>query len=139
MVIFLAHDVYISYSIEDKAIANKVCSRLEGNNIRCWIHSRDLPTSRSWGESVVKAINESEIFILIFSSNSNESTQVINELAMAARNGIMTIPFRVEDVFPSARMEYITSRTHCLDALTPPLEEHIDRLIQIINTILDRN
>jgi len=33
----MAHDVFISYSAEDKPIADAVCAALEAEHIRCWI------------------------------------------------------------------------------------------------------
>jgi hypothetical protein len=38
----LAHDVYISYSREDKWAADAACATLEAAGIRCWIAPRDI-------------------------------------------------------------------------------------------------
>ena len=34
----MAHDVFVSYSDDDRLVADKVCAALEGTGIRCWIH-----------------------------------------------------------------------------------------------------
>lgn len=42
----MAHDVFISYSSEDKTVADAVCAKLEGQEIRCWIAPRDVPPGK---------------------------------------------------------------------------------------------
>ncbi|NQT71340.1 MAG: toll/interleukin-1 receptor domain-containing protein [Chloroflexi bacterium] len=37
----MAHDVFISYSTNDKTVADAVCATLESQKIRCWIAPRD--------------------------------------------------------------------------------------------------
>ena len=46
------------------------------------------------------------------------------------------MPFRVEDVAPSATLEYFISETHWLDAFTPPLEHHLERLADAVKRLL---
>jgi len=38
----MAHDVFLSYSSQDKPIADAVCAALEAKKIRCWIAPRDV-------------------------------------------------------------------------------------------------
>jgi TIR domain len=42
-----AHDVFISYSHEDKPVANATCAVLERNRVRCWIAPRDVELGMS--------------------------------------------------------------------------------------------
>ena len=67
----MAHDVFISYSSKDKNTANAVCPKLENQKIRCWIAPRDVPAGQSWAGSIIDAINESKVFVLVFSDGSN--------------------------------------------------------------------
>ncbi|MBI5679905.1 MAG: TIR domain-containing protein [Methanobacterium sp.] len=131
-----SYDVYISYSPEDKNVADAVCALLEYNNIRCWISPRDIKEGDNKAASIVTAVHNSKIFVLIFSSHSNKSFQVLREVERAVSRGIPIIPFRIEDVEPSGSMEYFISAEHWLDAVTPPLENHIQKLIETITKIL---
>jgi hypothetical protein len=76
--------------------------------------------------------------VLIFSSQSNTSPHVTRELTKAVSNRVVIIPFRIEDAPLSESMEYLIGLPHWLDALTPPLEQHIDRLIKTVETILNQ-
>lgn len=134
----MAHDVFISYSNKDKTIADAVCAKLEEQKIRCWIAPRDIPAGKNFAESIIKAINESKVFVLIWSGNTNTSEHILNEINQAFDQSVIIIPFRIENVEPTLAMRYYFGRTHWLDALTPPLENHIGTLIRIIDANLGR-
>jgi hypothetical protein len=51
---------------------------------------------------------------------------------------LLIIPFRIEDVLPSKSMDYLNGTPHWLDAISPPLDQHIDKLIITIKKFLSR-
>ena len=116
----MAHDIVISYSSQDKAIADAVCARIENRGIRCWIAPRDVLPGEEWGKAIIVAIENCRAVVVIFSSNSNESGQVLREVERAVHNNKIIIPFRIEDVMPSKSMQLFLSVHHWLDAITPP-------------------
>ena len=134
----MAHDVFISYSAGDKAVAEEVCATLESRNIRCWIAPRDVLPGTEWAEAIVDAIDESRVFILVLSSVSNSSPQVIREVGRAASKSIPIVPLRIDDVTPSKAMEFFVSSHHFLDAQTPPLEKHLPQLVNTVQQLLTR-
>ena len=128
----MPYDAFISYCSEDKKIADAVCGTLEANKIRCWIAPRDVGPGRTWGSAIVEAIGESAVMVVIFSKHSNGSPQVMREIERAVNKGVAIIPFRVENVVPSQDLEYFISSCHWLDAINPPLEQHIAELADAI-------
>ena len=44
----MAHDVFISYSHKDKAVADAIVARLEQDNCRCWYAPRDIAPGADW-------------------------------------------------------------------------------------------
>jgi hypothetical protein len=52
--------------------------------------------------------------------------------------GIPLIPVRLDDAAPSKSLEYFISTPHWLDALTPPLESHLQRVAQAVKALLQR-
>lgn len=131
-----SHDVFISYSSKDKTIADAVCAVMERNNIRCWIAPRDIMPGPDWAQSIIRGINGARVFLLIFSSFANTSSQIKREVERAAHRGIPIIPFRIDDVLPNETLEYFISTPHWLDALTPPLEAHAQRLADTVGRLL---
>ena len=131
------HDVFISYSSKDKPVADAVCASLEKNSIRCWIAPRDILPGEDFPRAIIKGINESTVLVLIFSANANASPQVTREVTKAVSKGIIIIPFRIEHTPMSESMEYLIGLPHWLDALTSPLEQHIDTLVRRVKTLVE--
>lgn len=131
----MAHDVFISYSTKDKTIADAVCAKLEENKIRVWIAPRDVAPGSNFAASIIHAINNSKVFILIWSANTSE--HILNEINQAFDQGITIIPFRIQDIQPTDEMRYYFGRTHWLDAINPPLEKHIAILKDTVLVNLD--
>jgi hypothetical protein len=134
----MAHDVFICHSSKDKKIADAICAKLEQNKIRCWIAPRDVVPGQDFAEAIVAAIHASKVTVFVFSTHSNESPHVSHELERSVSLGLPILPFRVDDVVPSPALEYFISSAHWLDALTPPLEAHIDRLVSTVAVLLER-
>ncbi len=132
----MAHDVFVSYASQDKAVADALCAAVEQRGIRCWMAPRDILPGHNYGEAIIEAINASRLMVMVFSSHSNQSPQVMREVERAVSKGLPIIPFRVEDVAPSKAMEYFISAPHWLEALTPPLERHIARAVEMIGLLL---
>jgi len=134
----VSHDVFISYSSKDKLTADAVCATLESRGIRCWIAPRDILPGMDWGEAIIDAINTTRVMILIFSSNANESRQIKREVERAVSKGLPVIPLRIEDVPLSKSLEYFISSPHWLDAMTPPVEKHLNYLAETVKLLLNR-
>jgi len=134
----VSHDVFISYSNKDKPTADAVCVALEANGVRCWVAPRDIMPGTDWGESIIDAINDCKIMVLVFSLNANESPQIKREVERAAHRGIPIIPLRIEEVNPSKSLEYFISTPHWLDALTPPMEKHLQHLARTVKVLLHK-
>jgi TPR repeat protein len=135
----MAHDVFISYASEDKIVADAVCGMLESHAVRCWIAPRDVLPGVAYGEAIIDAIRSCRIMILVFSSKSNASPHIPKEIERAVSAGVSIIPFRIEDVKPGRSLDYFIGSVHWLDALTPPLENHLERLAQNVQTLLSRD
>jgi tetratricopeptide (TPR) repeat protein len=135
----VGHEVFISYSHQDKPTADAICNALESKNVKCWIAPRDILPGVNYQESIVDAIDASLIMILVFSSFSNESPHVIRELTRAVGKRVIIIPFKIEEISPSKSIEYLISVPHWLDAMTPPLERHIEELGNTVRILLDND
>jgi hypothetical protein len=134
----VTHDVFISYSSKDKTTADAVCATLEQNGIRCWIAPRDVLPGMEYAEALVEALHDSRLLVLVFSSGANASVQVRQEVERAVSSGLAILPFRIENVPPNRAMEFFISGRHWLDALTPPLEAHLQELARTVKLLLSR-
>lgn len=129
------HDVFISFSSKDRAIADRILLNLERVGIRCWISSRDIKAGEDYQDSIISALESSKLVLLVFSSNANESSEVKKELANASAQGLPIIPLRIENVLAKGGMKYqLMSRQH-LD-LFPNWNESIRRVAKAVQHLL---
>ncbi len=133
----MAHDVFISYASEDKITADAVCAGLERAGIRCWIAPRDILPSDNYDDAIIRAINSAKVMVVIFSSNIFQSQFVKSEVERGFSKGLVIAPFRIENVSPEGGLELYLGRRHWLDAITPPMEAHIQTLAKIVRSMLD--
>jgi flagellar basal body-associated protein FliL len=132
----MGYDVFISHSNKDKAAADATCAYLERNGIRCWIAPRDISPGAKWGGALVKAIRGTRVMVLIFSSHTNASEQIMREVECAVKAHATVIPVRIENVVPKDDYDYFLSVAHWLDAYNPPFESHLERLAEAIRATL---
>jgi len=132
------HDIFISYSSNDKIVADAVVAALENRGIRCWYAPRDIKAGTDWGESITNAISDCALMLLIFSESSNGSKRVLDEIYYSISEGKTILPFRIENLDPSGAMRLHLSSRHWLDAYDPSWEAHINKLIDTATSNLDK-
>ena len=135
----MAHDVFISHSNQDKTVASAMCSRLEQAGVRCWIAPRDVRPGRNWGSEIIRGLDNAKVMIVVLSANANRLAPGYERgRARITQARSLMIPVRTEEVEPSAELEFFLSSEHWLDASTPPLEPHLDRLGGYGEGVFDR-
>jgi hypothetical protein len=131
-----SHDVFLSYSSQDKPIADAACATLESRGIRCWMAPRDVRPAQDWSEAIIDAIGDCTVFLLVLSVHSNQSEQVKREVQNAVGEAKPLLPLRIDDVALSKHMRYFIGTPHWLDALTPPLERHLLRMADTVQGLM---
>jgi hypothetical protein len=132
----MAHDLFVSYSQPDREAAFALVQQLEARGISVWIAPRDVSPASDWAAEIIDAISSARLMVLVFSGSSNDSGQVRREVERAVHKQLPILPFRIEDVLPSKSLEYFLSTQHWMDAFPAPLEPHIDRLCNYLDTAL---
>jgi TIR domain len=132
----MSFDVFISYPNQNQRTADAVCASFENAGINCWIAPRNIMPGADWGAAIVDAISEARLMVIIFSRHSNASEQIKREVERAVHKGIPIIPFRIENVTMSKSLQYFLGTRHWFDALTPPLQDHLERLVRSVKGFL---
>ncbi len=130
------HDVFISYSSKNKNVADAIVSDFEQNGIRCWYAPRDIRPGEEWVTAITKALEVSKALVLIYTDESNNSRQVMNEIAVAFNAGITIVPFKLSNEQMNRELEYYLTRVHWLDAVSKPLMENIATLRNYVSVII---
>ncbi len=85
----------------------------------------------------MNAIAASRVMVLIFSTHSNNSSDVAKELTLAMNSGVVVIPFKIEDISPRGVMQYYLADTHWLDAMKPPTAIQVQELVETVSLLID--
>ena len=132
------HDVFISHSVKDKAVADAICAELERCDLRCWIAPRDIAPGENWAASILRAIAEGRMMVLVFSSHTSGSHHVCREVERAVNAGIPIAPVRIEGLKPVDDLEYFLSMSHWFDAFLPPQERRLSEFVEQLARLLSK-
>ena len=77
------HDVFISYSRKDTAIANKICQAFDKNGITYFIDRQGIGGGLEFPAVLARGIRESKVFLFLASKNSYESKFTQSEIVYA--------------------------------------------------------
>ena len=133
----MAHDVFVSHSAQDKPIADAIVAALESQGVRCWIAPRDIIPGSNYMASLVQALRDSSIVVLVMSSLANSSPHVQRELQHAVETGTPIIPFKIDSAEPTGAVSYALIGYHWLDAMTPDLEDALAVLTRSVQALLE--
>ncbi|MGN0657890.1 MAG: TIR domain-containing protein [Ruminiclostridium sp.] len=129
-------DVFISHSSKDKEIAEIICNSLEAQGIKCWIAPRDIRGGEDWSAAITDAIRNSKVFIVVFSKNSAQSTQVPREIALADKTHSRIIPYKIDDTELSDSFEYYLTTNHWVNASAAAGNYNVDGLVAAVTSAL---
>lgn len=129
------YDVFISYSTNDKKVAEGVCGYLERFGIRCFVSFRDIPEGADWADCLGNALPDSKTMVAIYSDYFNKSEETTKEINIADQLHIPILPFRLADVpYEGAKM-YRLAHRNWIDAFPNP-ENHFGALLEGIEKLL---
>ncbi|ABN52676.1 MAG TPA: TIR domain-containing protein [Hungateiclostridium thermocellum] len=131
--------IYFCHAPNDRAIAEKIYFSLKQTGLTCWIPSQDIMAGQYYVEAIANAIEKSDIVVFIFSSHSNTSIQVIDELQKASSLNKTIIPFCVDRAMPSEPIEHYLSSPYKVDATIGLPDDNIAKLQNIIKQIYNQS
>jgi TIR domain len=131
----MAHDVFISYSLEDKPIADAICAHLEAARIRCWIAPRDLGRNRDARKATERAIAHCRVLVLVFSAHANASDEITQELYLGAKANAVLIPVKIDDTVPVLEKQYYLGRPQWHATQNPPTAEQLRLLVERVRAV----
>jgi TPR repeat protein len=131
-------DAFVSYATPDRAITMALVEDLEARGLQCWVAPRDVQGGSKYAEVILKALAESQVFLLVFSENSNKSEHVQREVERALHASKTIVPVRIADILPSGAMDYYLATLHWIDAFGAAQEGSFDMVAGAMAGVLGR-
>jgi adenylate cyclase len=99
-------DIFISYSSKDRAQADQLIELLSSAGLSVWIDQSGIEAAASWSESIVDAIDSCKAFIVMLSTASIQSPNVVKEVSLASEKRKKILPLDLEPVELPKNMQY---------------------------------
>lgn len=123
--------VFVSYSSKDRRFVKQIVDTLEASGIRCWKAPEMIPAGSSYAKEIPKAIRECQVFLLILSSNSQESVWVEKETDSAISNRKTIIPFQIDDAVLNDTFTFYLNNVQMVSYVTDPKQAMEDLLLEL--------
>jgi hypothetical protein len=91
-------DIFISYSSKDRGKAEQLTELLASAGLSVWIDKHGIEAATSWSSEIVDAIDATKVLIVLLSSNSVTSVNVVKEVSLAAEQKKKILPLDLEPV-----------------------------------------
>ena len=101
----MAGEIFISYRRADAGWARLLHGQLRAEGIEAW-YDAQVGAGQDWRIATAKALEASQIFVLLFSENAAESSDIAKELAAATLEKKLIIPVRLQNIAPKGAFLY---------------------------------
>ena len=128
----MEHRVFISYSSQDKEIADRVCGALEAKGISCWIAPRDIDPGDDYPSAIVEGINGAKTLVVLLTSHALVSPHILSEVSHAFNEKKPVLPVRLSSLELPAEFDYFLSTQQWLDAFDGLADETLKRVVDAV-------
>lgn len=133
-------DVFVSHSSKDKEIAERVVKYFEDKGLSCWMAPRDIVPGSDWAAAINTAITASKVFVIIYTANSSESSQVSREISLAEnKQGVHVVPYKTDDTPLKGSFEYYLTGSHFIAANYAKKDYKLEELYDIVAGLAGKN
>ena len=101
----MAGEVFISYRRADQAWARHLYNQLKAEGVEAWYDGLVGP-GQEWRTATAMALEASQIFVILFSENAAQSSDIVKELAAATHEKKLVIPVRLQNIEPKGAFLY---------------------------------
>jgi len=98
--------VFFSYSRKDSDFVDKLIAELESQGIDIWVDRGDILAGEAWRNSIVEAIINCPVFVIVLSPNSISSENVTKELTLAEQHKKRILPLVIKEVQIPPSLDY---------------------------------
>ncbi|MCL1920159.1 MAG: SUMF1/EgtB/PvdO family nonheme iron enzyme [Kiritimatiellaeota bacterium] len=127
----MAYDVFICYSIEDRALVERLSSHLEENGFRCFVTHQETVPGAFRDTAITRAIETCKMALVVFTENLNRSAQADTEIAACAEARKPTLLFKAQRAPFKGTKRQSLANLYAIDAASDP-DAHFVRLLQDI-------
>lgn len=129
--------VFLSYNRNNAELSKEIQTALEDRGVYVWRAPKDVPVGEYYLNEEMKAIEESDAFVILLSIPAQQSQEVKKEFVKAKEINKPILPIWVENLPSSEMNEYYKSNLsgHQYRVMPKINEEVIDELVESVKRI----
>ena len=131
--------IFLSYAHEDIGMAKRIYQDLNNYGLNIWFDTESLEVGQIWENAILDAIEESDYFIAVLSSNSitkkgyvqKELKTALNVVDLLPEDKIYILPVRIDNCSVKNRQ---LKKHHCINIF--PESEYqngLQRILQVVS------
>jgi len=124
----MKHHIFLSYRRADRKIAQALVTALEAKGLDVWWDD-EIEGGADWRDDIVEQLTNSDMLVVLFSEECNNSKQLKKELAVADSMDKNIIPVLIEDTKPKGHYLYELASRNWIQ-IHPEAMTKIDRLVE---------
>jgi hypothetical protein len=121
--------VFISYASKDRAKVIEIANALEAAGVTIWRDQDQILGGESYGPKIVRAIRGAKCLLVCCSDAAMRSKNVKQEIQLAWRYGIPSLPVLLEQVTYHEQVEYWLTGWQYIELFNPPLDVAISKIV----------
>jgi len=126
------HDVFISYSSQDREQVLQIAKNLEESDLHVWIDHNRIPGGTNYGPEIVRGVKESQILMLMCSDNSMRSKNVKQEIQLAWKYSKPYLPLLLEPIDFPEQVEYWLEGWQWIEVLDLPTGKWLPQVLDAL-------
>lgn len=131
----MASDIFLSYCRADRPLAEQFVRAASARGVAVWF-DEDIEGGQDWRQKIVDALGSARALVILFSDHSNDSSQLIKELAVADSLGKRVIPVLVSGCEPRGPYLYELSSRNWIN-IHPDPDTRLGPLVESLIAQLD--
>jgi hypothetical protein len=131
----MSFDIFLSYSRADHQLAQRFVEAAATRGVSVWFDDQ-IEGGENWREKIVEALGSAEALVILFSERSNQSTQLIKELALADNLRKRVVPVLISNCEPRGAYLYELASLNWIN-IHPNPETRLAGLVDTLIAQLD--
>lgn len=127
--------IFFSYSRKDSGFVDQLIGQLEAQGVDIWVDRGDILAGEAWRRSIVEAIIDCRVFVIVLSPNSVESENVTKELTLAEQYKKRVLPLVIKEVRIPPSLDYQLAGLQFQTFVEGSYEDNYDRLIRSLRAL----
>ncbi len=131
------HDIFISYSRQDREVVDMICKQLEANGISYFRDIFDIAISNVFPQTLADGILSSKLVLFVASKHSFASNYTSKEVTFAYQNHIAILPLIIDESTMPTRYSFMFSDVQCLSLVNTPMQRLMEDIKKVLGEYCD--